>query len=211
MPLSGILNKKGKTMKKDIVGYEGLYKISSEGVVYSTPSDGKPNKTLKQEIIKRNHTNYRRVSLSKNGKVKRFQVHRLVSFAFIENRFSYLCVNHIDNNGENNHVTNLEWVDHVKNMEHSQKQGRQNIVKKLGGIAAGKLSKTKAKNKYEIMIGKVFNNRVLVSLISLGKHPKGIFKCLVCNKLFNATISTVLSDHKKEKFLACRSCSLKKH
>lgn len=197
-------------MNKDITGYEGLYKIDTSGNVYSTPSDGKPNKILKQEVIKRNHTNYRRVTLSKNGKVKRFQVHRLVmaTFNFVDD-MENLHVNHIDNNGENNSLENLEWVTHKENMKHSSSQGRQDKSRLLGGKVAGRLSKEKAEKKYYSMVGNRFGNRVLKSVLSLGKHPKGIFTCLICDKDFNATISTVIADHKKGKFLACRSCSLK--
>lgn len=113
-----------KLTQKPIEGYEGKYYINSDGSVLSTPSDGKPPRVLKQEVIKRDHTNYRRVSLSKNGQVTRFQVHRLVAKAFIPLIKDKPDVNHIDNNGENNKYTNLEWCTHSENMLHAGKQGR---------------------------------------------------------------------------------------
>jgi hypothetical protein len=46
-------------------------------------------------------------------------IHRLVMLAFLPHeRSDVLDVNHIDNNGENNHVSNLEWLTHRANMVH---------------------------------------------------------------------------------------------
>ena len=112
---------------RDIIGYEGKYQVSNLGNVKSLPKgDGNGNKErlLKQEINKRKHTNYRRVSLSSNGNVKRFLVHRLVGEAFIANPDNKPQINHIDNNGENNNSNNLEWVTGSENMIHAEKQGR---------------------------------------------------------------------------------------
>ena len=137
---------------KDISGYEGLYKVSSFGRVLSlSKGDGNGNRDrmLKQEIITRNHTNYRRVTLSKGGKVKRFQVHRLVAMHFIENPKSKKCVNHIDSNGENNMVDNLEWCTNKENMEHSRLLGRQEVVIKARNNASllSHIARTKARLK----------------------------------------------------------------
>jgi len=123
---------------KDIVGYEGLYQVSNTGIVKSL--DKAPSykghsylkgRELKQEITKKSHTDYRRVTLSKNSKTERFLVHRLVADAFIPNIDNKPHVNHIDNNGSNNHYSNLEWVTHSENMLHAQKQGRlDKVIKK---------------------------------------------------------------------------------
>ena len=115
----------------NIKNYEGLYQINEFGVIRSLPKKATykgqsylEGRDLKQEIIKKDHTNYRRVSLSKNSKVQRFSVHRLVAETFIDNPYNKPHVNHIDNNGENNHVSNLEWVTHSENMLHAAEQGR---------------------------------------------------------------------------------------
>lgn len=55
--------------------------------MYSTPSDGKPNRILKQENML---GSYKRVTLSKDGEVKRFQVHRLVAQTFIKKKYRKL-------------------------------------------------------------------------------------------------------------------------
>lgn len=105
----------------DVKGYEGLYKISTNGKVYS----------LKRKKIKRIDTNrhgYERVNLFKNGRGKHFLVHRLVAQAFIPNPNNYSFVNHIDGNKLNNDVNNLEWCTWSQNMIHAYSHG---LVKHL--------------------------------------------------------------------------------
>lgn len=117
---------------KDIQGYEGIYQISSTGIVkklaqlkplYKGQSHLK-EKILKQDITKRNHTSYARVTLCYKGKTERISVHRLVATHFIPNPHNKPHINHIDNNGLNNCVDNLEWCTHSENMIHAHKQNR---------------------------------------------------------------------------------------
>lgn len=93
------LNKKWK----DINGYEGLYKISSSGEIYSLIS----GKERKLKVSKSN--GYVLVDLYKDGVGKWFRVHRLVAEAFIPNPNDLPIVMHIDNNKQNNHYSNLKW------------------------------------------------------------------------------------------------------
>ena len=74
---------------------------------------------LKEKILKPQNTNgYLFVRLSKNNKIKRYLVHRLVAQAFIPNPNNYLEVNHIDENSLNNNVNNLEWCSHKYNINY---------------------------------------------------------------------------------------------
>ena len=59
-----------------------------------------------------------------NYKRKYELAHRLVAKAFIENPENKGEVNHIDCNRLNNDVTNLEWVTHSENMQHSRALNR---------------------------------------------------------------------------------------
>lgn len=106
---------------KDILGYEGLYQVSSFGRVRSFKPSGV--KLLTGEAL---HFGHIRVSLSKNGTVKRFMLHRIVATHFIENINSYPVINHIDFNPKNNHFKNLEWCTQYQNIHHSKSSGRFN-------------------------------------------------------------------------------------
>ncbi len=194
-------------MWQDIKDYEGQYQISDEGEVYSTPLDGKPHKLLKQKVGKYSHTNYKRVTLCKNGKVKTYSVHRLVALAFIPNIENKPDINHIDNNGENNSVGNLEWVTKIENMEHSSKQGRQDRARKLGGIAIGKIKREAKLKRLNSLVGQTFGMRTLIEITDTGKHPKGKFLCLNCLNYFQGNVAYAELANKNN-ILACRSCSI---
>ena len=92
---------------KDIEGYEGRYKVSNTGKVYSI--------TTNREMATSNNTSYLGVTLYKDGKPKFKLVHRLVAQAFIPNPENKPEVNHIDHNTHNNNIANLEWVTKDEN------------------------------------------------------------------------------------------------
>jgi hypothetical protein len=102
----------------DVVGYEGIYKVSITGKVKSL--HGK-EKYLSQSISK----GYKVVALSKNGKAKMMKVHRLVAMAFIPNPMNKPHVNHIDSNRANAHVYNLEWCTPRENSQHALKYNKK--------------------------------------------------------------------------------------
>ena len=108
---------------KEIQGFEGLYKISNEGKIYSN----KINAIMKTYI---NNNGYECVQLTKNKKRKHFLVHRLVAKAFIPNIDNKPQVNHIDGNKANNRVENLEWYTNSENQIHAYKNGLNRSKKK---------------------------------------------------------------------------------
>ena len=112
---------------KDIQGYEG-YQISNHGNVKSN-STGKVLKCYK------NDNGYLRVTLSKQGKLKHHQIHRLVAQAFIENPNNYEEVNHKDEDKTNNHVTNLEWCTRSYNINYGTRN--EKISKQVMCIETG--------------------------------------------------------------------------
>lgn len=66
-----------------------------------------------------------KVSLSKNGVVKNFFVHRLVATAFLPNPKGLPVVNHKDENPANNAVSNLEWCTVRENTNYNQMPKRR--------------------------------------------------------------------------------------
>lgn len=111
---------------KDIKGYEGLYQISNTGNVKSLERriDGKKcHRKLEEKILKPIETDrgYLRVKLSRDNKVSKVRIHRLVAEAFIEK--PELEVNHIDGNKKNNCIENLEWVTSKENKQHAKSIG----------------------------------------------------------------------------------------
>jgi hypothetical protein len=103
-------------MKKQIIGYEGLYEIDSSGNIYSIARKG--TKGGKVSLIK---DEYFEVVLCKNSKMKRFSLHRLIAIHFIDNPKNYNQVNHIDGNKFNNDISNLEWCNNSQNQLHAYK------------------------------------------------------------------------------------------
>ena len=87
------------------------YKVSNLGNIINI----KTKRILKKELTK----GYFRVSLSKDGTVSRFQIHRLVASVFIINFNEKPCVNHINGVKTDNRVENLEWVSYSENERHS--------------------------------------------------------------------------------------------
>lgn len=106
----------------DIKGYEGYYKISKDGFVFSC----RANKFLKGFSKNGEADNYKRIELQLFGNKKKFQVHRLVADAFIPNIDNKPFVNHKNGNKSDNHVSNLEWCTQEENQLHAYKKGLQN-------------------------------------------------------------------------------------
>lgn len=95
-------------MIKDIKNYEGKYAITDGGQVYSY----RRNKFMKLDITK---NGYVRVGLYDNGKTIHYLIHRLVAEAFLPNPNDLPCVNHKDENRQNNILSNLEWCSYEYN------------------------------------------------------------------------------------------------
>lgn len=119
-----------KEIWKDVLGYEGCYKVSNLGRIESLPSSPKKkNIILKPKIESTNKGRYKIYSiyLYQKGIRKYFKVHRIVALAFIPNPKNKEQINHLDNNPLNNKVVNLEWATRLENKQWSVKQGRHYI------------------------------------------------------------------------------------
>lgn len=104
-------------MWRDIVGFEGLYQISSLGNVKSMDRITVGGKHVKERILKLqiNTHGYHTVVLRKNKKSFTKEVHRLVAIAFIPNPDNLPQVSHKDESRTNNSVDNLEWATRKDN------------------------------------------------------------------------------------------------
>lgn len=105
---------KSKDMKevwKPIVGYEGIYEVSSLGNIRKILINGQ-FKSLKTTP---NNWGYYTIGLRKDGKVKQYRISRLVAEAFIPNPESKPYVDHIDTDKANNKADNLRWVTPSEN------------------------------------------------------------------------------------------------
>ena len=121
------------TKWKDIVGYEGLYEVSSDGDVFSLgrvvyDSIGRTRHIKPKKLHpSKTTTGYLEVRLTDEyGKSRNHSIHILVADAFIENPDNKEFVNHIDGIKTNNCITNLEWTTCAENNTHAYETGLRN-------------------------------------------------------------------------------------
>ena len=152
---------------RDVVGYEGLYKVSEYGDILSIKS----NILLKQRLGSRG---YYQVSLFKNGVSKHHQVHRIVAAAFCEGADYFPVVNHMDEDKTNNHYTNLEWCTVGYNNIFGTKIERQKKTVKEGRpVVTENINITTLRN---------FNNAANILLNSQGYYTEKQLRIQYCRK-----------------------------
>lgn len=106
---------------KPVVGYEGVYEVSSFGKVRSLKRTRKGKCEsecgVKERLLKPSkHTKgYLVCGLSKDGKLKYFKVHRLVAEAFLPNPENKEQIDHINTIKTDNCISNLRWVTPKEN------------------------------------------------------------------------------------------------
>lgn len=95
---------------EQIPGFEGLYEINNLAQIRNAKGD-----VLKQQIRREKYTCYKVVHLWKDGKYHHKGVHRLMAETFLPNPEELPIVNHKDEDGTNNLLSNLEWCDRSYN------------------------------------------------------------------------------------------------
>ena len=153
---------------KDIEGFEGFYKVSDQGRVYSV---------LRHIYLKPGMSNgrYYHVNLTIGKRKKTYYVHRLVAMHFIDNPENKDWVYHIDGDIRNNTVENLAWGDarYVCNLNTRNEQ----ISKKL----TNKKVSEETRNKIRKPVRCIETGMTYISIADAGKETgiecSGIGRC----------------------------------
>lgn len=190
----------------DVVNYEGLYKVSNMGRVYSI---GRyiPHKRLNRmwinskylELTKRHDKNkpgvtYNYVSLCKDGVITKYLVHRLVAIAFVPNPNNYPFIDHIDGNPNNNFYQNLRWCDQYINMNNPISIQRS----KKSARFKGKLNDPllKPKKIVKIQDGNIIIFPSVSEVVRVEQCNKTyLLKCIKSHRLFKKAYWLYLSDY----------------
>ena len=112
---------------KPIIDYEDLYEVSNLGNVRSLVNNGRHKRSVPKLLKPDNARSHARVTLSKNGKTKRFFSSCLVLTAFVGERPQGFQCSHIDGNPGNDFLTNLCWESCQDNNERKFVHGTSQI------------------------------------------------------------------------------------
>lgn len=107
---------------RDVVGFEGLYAVTSCGKVWSY----KKKRFLTGWVT---GNGYRLVILRKNKKSYRRRVHILVAEAYLGRPEdpTYTDVGHLDDNRLNNNINNLKWMTRSENLDTDSFREKQSV------------------------------------------------------------------------------------
>jgi len=130
---------------KDVIGYEGIYEVSSRGRIMRVAGG---MGTTAGHIMKatRQRSGYLYVGLRRDGKRQDvMRVHRLVAEVFLDPAPSpQHQVNHKNGNKSDNRVENLEWVTASENIRHAfDILGREATIAPSKGEANGRAKVTR--------------------------------------------------------------------
>jgi len=123
---------------KPIPNYQGLYSLDlNNNEVYG-------HKRKKYKKLKLHKYGYYYITLCKNNKIKNFLIHRLIYQAHNGTIPEKMCIDHIDNNPQNNNIENLRVA--------TNSQNNMNIKTKKNNLSGYKnIYKTKC-NTYMVQI-----------------------------------------------------------
>lgn len=142
---------------KDIEGFEGLYKVSNLGNILSLNY----NHTNKERLLTpRPTTNgYLQITLHKNRKQYYPLIHKLVALHFIPNPNNFPQVGHLDDNKENNIVSNLYWTTAKENNTHNGRHLKVAEKNRNGGFK--RMTETNKENGLYEKLSRLYGKPVL--------------------------------------------------
>lgn len=169
---------------KSIEGFEGIYAVTDDGRVWSSPRvlhtvrNGKSFSIkaggyfLKQGFHK---CGYKQVTLGSKKKFP-YKVHRLVAQVFIENPLNLKEVNHKNGIKTDNRIENLEWCTRSYNIHHSfligkqDNRGSRNPFSKLKENDISEIRSLLKENILQKEIGRRFGvSQLAISNIKMGR------------------------------------------
>lgn len=152
---------------RPIKGYEGLYSVSNLGRIYSHKRN-----TTDGHIYtpKKSHNGYDEIILSKEGKIKKIRVNRIVYETFMGEIPKGMHVNHIDENKSNNCLSNLNLLTSKENANWGTRNDR---------IAKTRIKNGKTKTVMQYTKTMSFINKY--SSISEAARQSGIGYCSIKN------------------------------
>lgn len=111
-----------------VVGWEGLYEVSSLGRVKSLPRTVTTRTRVEMRVQGRTPSpalaiGYPVVTLRQPGIKNRQYVHRLMAKAFLPNPHQYPLVRHLNDVRVDNRIENLAWGSHSDNSKDSVSNG----------------------------------------------------------------------------------------
>lgn len=144
-----------KNQWRNVVGFEGLYSVSSDGLIYSHSK-----RALKSFYLFKDRY---AVNLWKNGKQYTRRVHVLVAEAFIGPRPKGLIACHNNGIATDNNVENIRWDTSQNNALDTVKHGKHHNA-----------IKTHCKHGHEFT-----SDNLVPSKIKVGRR-----NCLTCSRGF---------------------------
>jgi hypothetical protein len=111
---------------RDVVGFEGIYRVSNFGRVQTV----KTEKIKTQTLYVGDDRPY--LGLWKNNKIKVCRPHKLVMEAFVGIRPQGMECCHNDGNPQNNHLDNLRWDTPKNNHADKVRHGTTNRGERCG-------------------------------------------------------------------------------
>ena len=150
------MNKDLSIKWKSPKGYEGIYKLSTEGVICRI--DKYAYKSPKTQF---NSYGREQVQISKNYKKEYYFMDILVAKTFIENPNNWLYVKHIDGNIRNSRVNNLEWVEFPDDIPTNRGEVWKDVVGYEGKYMVSNQGRVYSLTRIRSNCGGVYKGRML--------------------------------------------------
>lgn len=169
----------------DVLGYDGRYKVSNLGRVWSVPRIVQHRGGIRKvggKYIKHDHSQkYIAVYLTKNGICSLCSLHRVILESFTKIKPKGIVCRHLDGNRRNNVLSNLAWgtyadneADKIRHGTNNRPEGENHPYSKLTHKKISKMRRMHATGRFsQKYIGDKFGvSQSVVSCAIRGKSYK---------------------------------------